>query len=145
MAITINSNSITEKSTVINIYEKESEIISGESSVKRVTDEVTLPSNVVSIDSYLFIGGSVALKDGNNIPLTENDQKVTVSSNLNANKLTTTIEYTGTENITSFTYQVRVTCIYKSTEQKPIGITFNSDGSISIDCTSLKVNGKTIS
>ena len=32
-----------------------------------------------------------------------------------------------------------------STEQKMIGITFNSDGSISIDCTSLKVNGKTIS
>ena len=32
-----------------------------------------------------------------------------------------------------------------STEQKTIGITFNPDGSISIDCTSLKVNGKTIS
>ena len=40
---------------------------------------------------------------------------------------------------------VNIPYTYSNKETKTVGITFNDDGSISINCTSLKVNGKTIS
>ena len=143
MAIEINSNSISRGSMSVNINKEGTETIEGSSTSKIITDTVDTRSSITSIKLSKFLNGSVTEESGTNWPLTEKEVKIT--SSFNGTILTTTIEYIGSVNITNFTCEVQVTYNYIVPSTVDAGITFNSDGSISINCTSLKVNGKTIS